>query len=179
MRPWRRIAFHQRQRQRVGQRCRACRKVGRGDEDSGTAVLENVTQTVVRIGGIKRDIRPARFQHGQHGNDHRQPPRQRNGHTLVRSYPLRHQPVCQPVGLIVQLGIGQRGASVHHGHSIRCLRNLSLNQGMNACLAGIVMCRGIEALNHLITQVIGQHWQRTHRGSGLMHHAAQQLRPRR
>ena len=127
-------------------------------QHSRLRVLKHVRDTVRRILRIHRYIRRTCLQYPQQPHHHLQTALHTDRHQRIRTndrgsrfVPHLSEPVCQLIGLRIQLRICQTLTLVLHRHRIRRPLHLLLEQLMDQRLFWILGLRGVELKNNLLT----------------------------
>ncbi|RYJ31155.1 hypothetical protein CU044_0618 [Streptomyces sp. L-9-10] len=90
-----------------------------GQHEHRVALLDDLTQSLLRVRHVQRDIRPARLQYRQHGHQDIRRALQQQPDTALRTDAPLDQPPRQPVCPIVELAVRQRKGAALHRHRIR------------------------------------------------------------
>ncbi|GAA0270309.1 hypothetical protein GCM10009527_078260 [Actinomadura nitritigenes] len=111
----------QRHRDRVVQRHRAGAAHGQvvdelrvPDQDRRPAVGQHESEPFRRVGGVQRQVRAARFEHGEQGDDHVDASRQAESDDDLGTDAHVVQVTCEAAGALLQLGVGERPLSADH-----------------------------------------------------------------
>ncbi|SAL07779.1 hypothetical protein AWB78_08719 [Caballeronia calidae] len=78
-----------------------------GDEQHGRGIVEDVGETLARIGRIERHIGAARLEDGQQRDDQLVAAHHAQGHTGLGTHAQTDQVMRQPVGARIELRIGE------------------------------------------------------------------------
>ncbi|GAA17987.1 peptide synthase PvdJ [Pseudomonas aeruginosa NCMG1179] len=147
------------------------------EQQADGAVLEHVTQTVLRIGRVQRHIGTTGLENRQQTDHHVQRALDGDSHQHIGTDATRYQAVSQTIGAGVELGVAQ-GLPLQR----QCLRlrtqtglllDLQLDQGRQPTLVG-VLCPGPQQAIALLVQ---QQRQLGDRPARFGHDAAQEILP--
>ena len=115
-------------------------------QDRGLCIMQHEGEALRRVGGIQRNVGPARLEDPQRTHDQRRGALETEPDEDIRSYAQSAQVVCDLVGPEVQLLVGQdrsRCARLRHQrHRVGCRHGLCRHQLRDQRIPGIVLPGG-------------------------------------
>ncbi len=142
-------------------------------EDAGARVLQHVLEACRWSRGIDRDVRRARPQRAENGNDRLQRPAAGDRHAVSRLDAARQQRGRQRVGLLPQRRKRQRRRPLPHGDQVRAVGRARLEHRGHRLLRPCDRVSGIERGEGLMFLLV----QDVHRGDrtvGVHEHGVEQ-----
>ena len=101
---------------------------GVGQHHRRARIGQHKGQSLGRVPGIERQIRPAGLERAQHRDGHVQGTRQADGDRNIRPNPHLLQQPGQVIGTLIQGAVTQTLAAALNGKLVRCLGRLALEE---------------------------------------------------
>src|SRR5262249_3952348 len=146
------------------------------ESNLGAAVTEHVSDSLLRIGGIDRQIGAAGFHHAQQADDQLQAALHTQSDLDLRADAQRPQATCQMVGSLVELTIRELLSFVDERHGIRNQSYLLLERLAHTAVCQEIYSRLIPGCNDLLSFLPAQQGQRHHAALFILHHPFQDSR---